>query len=88
MQTIWKFSMDQTGVQAIEMPTGAKIVHVAVQGGAVCLWAQVNPQAVTERRLISVYGTGQEMPDDPGHHVGTFLLSGGQYVFHVYDATL
>ncbi len=84
-QVIWKFPLEQTSEQVISVPTGTKMLCVAVQNGVVCLWGQVDPEAKGEKRLVRVFGTGHPMPDDPGEYVGTFLLSAGALVFHVYS---
>ena len=58
MKTIWKFpfAVSDKLVIAIEMPKGAKILHVEVQSdwlapglrGQPCLWALVDPLAEKE----------------------------------------
>lgn len=67
------------------MPEGAKILHVAEQAGSICLWAEVETQATQKQRHISVYGTGQRMPDNPGTFIGSVLLHVGALVFHIYE---
>lgn len=37
-------------------------------------------------RVIRIYGTGHPMPDNPGSYIGSFMLHGGEFVFHAYDA--
>jgi hypothetical protein len=32
-----------------------------------------------------MYGTGHDMPDDPGQYVGTFQMHGGALVFHLFE---
>lgn len=55
---IWKFPIDLTTRQAVPMPAGAKILHVAVQRGQLCLWALCNPFVEPQPRVILVFGTG------------------------------
>lgn len=87
-KSIWKFPVEVTGEQLVAMPHGAKILTIAVQMGAICLWAEVNPDvAGRHHRTISIFGTGHPMPDDPGAYIGSFMLDGGALVFHAYDAS-
>jgi hypothetical protein len=89
---VWKFPLPLSdGPHTVAMPAAAEILYVAAQGQSVCLWAQVTAEAArseyrTERRFIIV-GTGH--PFDPeGHtHVGSCLMMGGQFVWHVYEQT-
>lgn len=86
MQTIWKYPLDVADEQKIQLPLGADILHVGVQGEAVCLWAQVSPGRVKQVRTIHIFGTGHDLPDNPGRHIGSFMLHGGALVFHAYEA--
>ena len=84
-KTIWKFTLDgRASPQSIQMPKGAQSLSVQVQGENPCLWAIVNPQAEPETVLISIYGTGHNLPDNPGEFIGTFQISNGRFVFHVF----
>lgn len=94
MQTIWKYELKVDDAQAVEMPAGAKIRHVAMQHSQPCIWAQVDDQAPLVRRMLSVHGTGHPVkPFDRGDgnggvyplYVGTFMVYVGTFVFHVFD---
>jgi hypothetical protein len=67
------------------MPHGAKLLAVQEQRGEAQLWALVDPGAKTYPRSFRVYGTGHDMPDDPGQYVGTFQICGCAMVFHVFE---
>lgn len=82
---IWKWKLYPLDHQAIEMPAGAKLLDVQVQGAEVCLWALCDPDAPLELREIVTYGTGHSLPDDPGEYVATFQLEDGVLVFHVFE---
>lgn len=45
----------------IEMPKGAKILHVHAQRGNPCIWALVEPDRKPEKRRFYSYGTGMEI---------------------------
>ena len=69
------------------MPTDAKILAVNEQNDNACLWAECHPNADLEQRDFRIYGTGHELPDEPGDYVGTFQQAGGKYIWHVYETT-
>ena len=85
MQRIFKYELEVADRQAIQMPTGAQILCVQVQGNVPCLWAKVNDEATPVSREISIYGTGQALQSYPGDYIGTFQMAQGELVFHVYD---
>jgi hypothetical protein len=72
------------GIHEGEMPIGARILHVGAQGDEVCVWALVNPSHGTEYRRIDAYGTGHDVPLDPGRYLGTAQMDNG-LVFHLFD---
>ncbi len=83
---IWKYPFEVTNSFLVEMPTGARILSVQVQGGQPCMWALVAPGFPSEGRRFNVYGTGHPIRKDPGEFVGTFQLSDGALVFHLFAA--
>lgn len=83
---VWKFTFVTSKMEA-SMPTGAEIIHTHEQFGAICLWAIVDPAADTETRRFLIYGTGWEMPDEPGTYIGTIHMHGSALVFHVFECT-
>lgn len=82
---IWKWQLDVTDEQVVQMPAGAKLLDVQMQGGACCLWALCDENAPKEQRRIAIYGTGNLMPDEPGEHIATFQMHGGSLVFHAFE---
>ncbi len=86
-RTIWKYTIDADHrEQVIDMPEGAKLLHVETQGAdRPCLWALVDPFAKTEPRTFAIIGTGWHFAADGHEHVGTFLLDGGTLVFHLFE---
>lgn len=92
--TIWKYELRVTDVQQVEMPAGARLLHVAGQeviewrpGIArhePMLWAKVDPDTPRVNRLIRLVPTGYPAPDDDESvYVGTAICGG--LVWHVYD---
>lgn len=93
-RTIYKYPFEITDVQQIELPKGARILHVDVQvtgdfdRQVPCLWAEVETQAEKVMRTFYLFGTGHMMPDEQDiylFHVGSFLMRAGVLVFHLYE---
>ncbi len=85
MKTIHKYSLKPSIVNTITMPKGAEILTVQVQRGGPQLWALVDPHAELEVKSISVWLTGDDIPNDVGEYVATFQLADGDYVLHVFQ---
>ena len=72
------------------MPNGAKILCLQMQN-APCIWAQVNDSlsVPNDERTFLTIGTGNPFPEGipTGHlqYIGTYQLSAGRLVFHVYE---
>ncbi len=95
MRTIWKYTLNlQESTDAIiEMPFGAKIVHVASQqSGRVSFWVEYDIENRKDLivRHFQVFGTGQEISAALNNwslndlqHIGTTL--DGDLVWHLYE---
>lgn len=83
--TIWKYQLIVGDRQAIALPKGAKLLSIQIQYGIPCLWALVEPKAPKELRKILTRGTGQEFDSANLVFLGTYQLSGGSLVFHVFE---
>ena len=69
----------------IPMPVGAEVLCVQEQNGCACIWALVDPKNEIETRSFFLVGTGEPMPDNPSKYIGTFQLSDGRYVGHIFE---
>lgn len=88
MKTVWKWTL--TPVITFDMPVGAEILAVQTCYNEPQLWALVDPSVPqTVKRSFRSYGTGSDMPDEPGTHIGTFQIQadGQILVFHVFETT-
>ncbi len=85
MTRIYKYILETTDLQEIVMPVGAEILCVQTQNDTPCVWARVNPEALTCSRKFLIFGTGHDISVDPGRCVGTYQLSGGSLIFHLYE---
>lgn len=87
-RTIYRYSLDVEDVQAINVPSIFKPLHVGHVGGRLFLWAEVEfldfPDAVACRRLINIYGTGNPRTGKDKVYIGTVQMPCG-LVWHVYD---
>lgn len=70
---IYKYPFPVADLVEVDMPAGAKIVHVDVQRGTACIWALVDPTHPPEVHRFRVVGTGHSVGDDE-EHVATFLM--------------
>lgn len=85
-KSIWKFQLEITDRQLVEMPMGANIIHVGNQYGMVCLWAEVDTDVGKESRWFRIYGTGHNVVSLEGlDFVGTVITMDGKLVWHVYE---
>lgn len=89
MKSVWKYEVDVTEATTIEMPKGARIVHVAHQRNVdhiLTFWAEVNLAAHLESRRFIAAGTGHRIPDD-ARYVGTDCVN-PMLVWHLYEVEL
>ena len=87
-KTIWKFELETTDNQKLEMPVNAEILNMQTQSETLCLWALVDPAAPKETRYFEVFGTGCPLRYDMGvsrTYIGTYQLNDGALVFHVFE---
>ncbi len=85
MKTVHKFTLKTEDFQLIEMSRGARILCVEVQFGRVCIWAEVDTELSLLDRKIHTVSTGGPMPVVPLRYIGTYQLSGGSLIYHVYE---
>ena len=82
MRSIWKFKIGAID-DIVEMPVGATILSAAVQGQEVYIWAIVDVNAPTAKRIIRMFTTGSYIQTDGLEFVGTVFVD--WLVFHVFD---
>lgn len=86
-KVIWKYRVawEQTSLPVLEIPEGARLLHVGEQAGEVFLWALVDPQMPSERRYLVAAVTGGQPAHNLGEHLGTVLLHDGAFVLHLFE---
>lgn len=82
---IFKYQIEVSGLQTIEMHTGSRILSIQTQQGMPCIWALVNPSRPKVGRRIGIYGTGHNVSESVTEYIGTFQIEGGSLVFHAFD---
>jgi hypothetical protein len=85
MKTIFKFSL-HIREQVLHMPVGYKILSVAYQRDELQMWAELDSSDLARPIpvIVSIYGTGWALPEDPGTYIGTVLTATGDFVWHIY----
>lgn len=81
---IFKYPLQATDRQLVNLPKGAELLTVQMQHGQPCLWALVDERQPTEDRAIMIYGTGHPI-NTLGKYLGTFQMDGGALVFHAFS---
>lgn len=88
-KVIYKYTLDVSDFQELELPIGSEILTIQVQDGKAYLWALVNQDEIQkECRCIEIFGTGHQIGYDMGisrKYISTFQLYGGSLVFHAFE---
>ena len=82
MRRVYKYPIPTQAAWSARIHAGAMAVHVAVQDGQACLWAEVDDQQPVREYGFAIVGTGHEIPEG-GVHLGTWLS--GPFVWHLYQ---
>lgn len=85
-RVVFKYPIELQDEVVVDMPTDARIIHLAVQDGTICAWAIVDPDGYSSKRTFFVRGTGHPMPERPCVPVGSVFFNDGALVFHVFEA--
>lgn len=85
---IWKIKLEVTKDQEITVRKNAEFLCVQAQNEIPCIWVLVDPNKKEEIPVrIKIFGTGHEIGEkelDGFVYIGTFQLSKGAFVFHVF----
>jgi len=85
---IWKYQLEATDIQILQIPSGGVILSCQIQKGKPCLWVMVEPELKKTDRFIEIIGTG-----NPAHEtlnvkrifIDTIQIDGGDLVFHIFE---
>lgn len=84
-QVVYKYEI-RPGVSDTIVPKGATLLHGALQGSRMFVWALVDTtEDEKELRHVLFTGTGHRVPDGTWRHLNTILVQNGEFVFHVFE---
>ena len=83
MKRTWKYDVVMLDRFTVNMPTGAQLLDVQMQGKAPVVWALVDPSRERADRTFRLLGTGEEGDMTGYAYVGTFQWRMG-LVFHLF----
>lgn len=85
MKTIYKYSLELTDAQIVNLPEDAEVLSVREQNHVLCLWALVDTKAKSVPTKIRIFGTGHPFDLDEYKcvFIDTVLASNG-LVWHVF----
>lgn len=84
---IIKYRLDPVKVQMIEVPEGAKPIHVHAQDGHVCIWfLRPDGMRILTARTVTCLSTGEPIPSPvrDSDYIGTAHIHEGRTVVHVF----
>lgn len=88
MKAVYRYDLELTDRQEIELPANALLLHIARQTRtphALSLWVAVDPENVLETRGIALTGTGHSEIEDDFVYISTYQEPSG-FVWHFWDA--
>lgn len=83
MRTIRKFLLDRMTSPIIMMPKGSKILRIIHEGNRPVIWAICRDDVPLVKRLIRIYRSEEELPDEPGEYLNTIIALGCEW--HCFD---
>lgn len=83
MLTIYKYPIQITDTQTLQVPLLGVFMDVQMQELQACLWARVDPEQPLRPRIIRVVGTGHCIDFLIEDYIGTF--QNPPFVWHVFE---
>jgi len=87
MTTIYKYPLELTNRQTVEMPEDSRILAFQEQGTHPIIWAQVDDSLPKVKREFQIFATGEEMEEPDPFRDRTYIgtIQRGIYVWHLYE---
>lgn len=85
MRTIYKYTLEVTDEQLVELPVGSHIIDCQNQKGAIVMWAMIETeQKEMVKRKIIIYGTGHPIKE-PESLTWLDTVQVGNFVWHIFE---
>lgn len=86
MKTIYKYKLEHTRTQSIEMIEGSEILSVDIIHNEICIWTLCDPSDKNEHKIIHMYGTGQMIDETLNlKYIGSVKQYEGVFIWHVFE---
>lgn len=86
MLVIYKYHLAVSGEQQLDTAAVKRWLGVQLQFGLPMVWAVVDPDGPSETHTIHSRGTGVRFESDVGEYIGTYHITDGNLVLHVFVA--
>ena len=84
MKTIHKYPVPMEDEFVVMMPEWAEVLTTEAQYGEPFVWALVETDNAKVERRFRLCGTGHPAPNGEMDYVGSFQLTGGAFVGHIF----
>lgn len=87
MKKVFKYTLNVTAEQVLELPKGAELISAKEQFGNIVLYALVNPEVkIYDGYNILVLGTGYEVSEHIEDYtfLNTVKIMMGKFMFHIF----
>jgi hypothetical protein len=81
MKKIYKYTLELTDSQILEIPYNSKFLHFNMQLDKLTVWMEVDPTEAIELKVFGLRRTGQEIPE---HLTYAGTCFNGAFVWHLY----
>lgn len=83
MKTVFKYPIPATSKSFSEvLPRGFKFLRMLTQNGTMCMWLEVDKDAIKDQINFELFGTGQDIPVH-AKYLSTYDV--GPFVLHLYQ---
>ena len=86
MKRIFKYELLVADIQTIDTHTYFEPLSIEMQNEKPVLYAIIDDETPKQNVVLRTYGTGVQLDDyeTRDHYIGTYMLMGGDLVYHVF----
>lgn len=87
-KSIFKYPIETTDIQQIEMPYNAEILCLQTQHNTQYIWVLVDVNEPLIQRTFAIFGTGDAITVESGtlhKYIGSYQVHHGHGVFHCFE---